>query len=454
MTAPATIASQGSKMTSVAMRHLRRNTWVVGLLVFLVILLLFTKFILPSFGPTAFANLALAALPFALVTAGQAIAVLTGGIDLSIASMMAVAGVVAARLMDGSSDGFVIVAVLVVIGVGLLMGAINGALIVYTRVPDIIVTLAMLFVWGGIALVILDRPGGSMAQWLRDVISGTMVIDWAPKALIVLIVVVAAIWIPYDARRSVSRSTRSAATGWRRCAAALTSVERRPGLRTDWTLRRARRPGGRDGHGPGRSTARAVLARQCGGGRARGCQPRRRPRDLGRTYRRRVHPATTTRRPDLHVGRFELRHGGRGGDAGGRRDVGCSTWRDVGNAHDRGNEHSQDGRPQWFDLGFWRRIMRGYPLIPLLILLATLLIVLQLLRPEIITATWLANTLKFASSAGHPGRVPDADDAHGWHRPVGRRRGNDDVVVVDTQAPTQGAFVAIAIALGAAALAA
>ena len=183
-------------MTSVAMRHLRRNTWVVGLLVFLVILLLFTKFILPSFGPTAFTNLALAALPFALVTAGQAIAVLTGGIDLSIASMMAVAGVVAARLMDGSSDGFVIVAVLVVIGVGLLMGAINGALIVYTRVPDIIVTLAMLFVWGGIALVVLDRPGGSMAQWLRDVISGTMVIDWAPKALIVLIVVVAAIWIP------------------------------------------------------------------------------------------------------------------------------------------------------------------------------------------------------------------------------------------------------------------
>jgi ribose transport system permease protein len=196
MTAPATTASQGPTMTSVAMRHLRRNTWVVGLLVFLVLLLLFTKFILPSFGPTAFTNLALAALPFALVTAGQAIAVLTGGIDLSMASMMAVAGVVAARLMDGSSDGFVIVAVLVVIGVGLLMGAINGALIVYTRVPDIIVTLAMLFVWGGIALVILDRPGGSMAQWLRDVISGTLVIDWAPKALIFLIVVVAAIWVP------------------------------------------------------------------------------------------------------------------------------------------------------------------------------------------------------------------------------------------------------------------
>ena len=57
---------------------------------------------------------------------------------------------------------------------------------------------------------------------------------------------------------------------------------------------------------------------------------------------------------------------------------------------------AQDGRPQWFELGFWRRIMRDYPLIPLLILLAALLVVLQLLRPGIITPIWMANTLKFA----------------------------------------------------------
>ena len=47
------------------------------------------------------------------------------------------------------------------------MGALNGLLIVVTRVPDIVVTLAMLFVWQGVALLILNAPGGAAAPWLR-----------------------------------------------------------------------------------------------------------------------------------------------------------------------------------------------------------------------------------------------------------------------------------------------
>lgn len=42
------------------------------------------------------------------------------------------------------------------------MGAVNGALIVATRVPDIVVTLAMLFVWQGVALI-PNAPGGAAA---------------------------------------------------------------------------------------------------------------------------------------------------------------------------------------------------------------------------------------------------------------------------------------------------
>jgi ribose transport system permease protein len=184
------------------MRHLRRNGWTIGLLIVLGLLLLFTKMILPSFGPTAITNLAIAALPFALATAGQTIAVLSGGIDLSLASMMAVAGVTGARLMDGASDEFSVLVVALVLGLGLLMGAINGALVVITRVPDIVVTLAMLFVWAGVALVILPEPGGAVAGWLRDLISGTLVVEWVPRAFIFMLVVVGVIWIPL--RRSVT----------------------------------------------------------------------------------------------------------------------------------------------------------------------------------------------------------------------------------------------------------
>jgi ribose transport system permease protein len=68
--------------------------------------------------------------------------------------------------------------------------------VVITRVPDIVVTLAMSFVWAGVALLILRTPGGASAVWLRDLVSGSFLNEWIPKAAVVLIVLVAVIWIP------------------------------------------------------------------------------------------------------------------------------------------------------------------------------------------------------------------------------------------------------------------
>jgi len=53
-------------------------------------------------------------------------------------------------------------------------------------------------------------------------------------------------------------------------------------------------------------------------------------------------------------------------------------------------------RAELLTLRFWRRIMRDYPLIPLLILLGLLLLLLHTQRPGIINQIWLANTLKAA----------------------------------------------------------
>ena len=63
--------------------------------------------------------------------------------------MMALTSVIAASLMKGQSDEFAIAVVIAVLFLGLPLGAINGALVVTTRVPDIVVTLAMSFVWAG-----------------------------------------------------------------------------------------------------------------------------------------------------------------------------------------------------------------------------------------------------------------------------------------------------------------
>lgn len=182
------------------MSRLSRHAWTLSLLAGLLLLLLATKLIQPSFGASGLESLARAALPFAFATAAMAVVVIAGGIDLSVASMMAVCGVTAAVLMQAWGPAGTIPALLAVLALGLLMGAINGALIVLTRVPDIVVTLSMLFVWEGTALLILNAPGGAATPWLREVILGAVMasgpLSLLPWALVVLALVLAAIWLP------------------------------------------------------------------------------------------------------------------------------------------------------------------------------------------------------------------------------------------------------------------
>ena len=88
------------------MRYLRRQGWVVGLFVLLVVLFVVTKLIQPGYGAGDFGSLARAVLPYAFAVAAQTIVVIAGGIDLSVASMMALTSVTAASMMNGASEEF------------------------------------------------------------------------------------------------------------------------------------------------------------------------------------------------------------------------------------------------------------------------------------------------------------------------------------------------------------
>ena len=187
-------------------RFVSRNAWVIGLFVIFGLLLVVTRLIQPDYAAAGIGSLVRAALPFAFAVAAQTVVVIAGGIDLSIASMMALTSVTAAVLMSGASEEFAILVVPLVLLLGLLIGAINGALIVVSRVPDIVVTLAMLFVWQGAALLVIEAPGGAAAEWLKALLIGTVAIpgiptaitQWIPKALIVLIVGLAAVFVPLN----------------------------------------------------------------------------------------------------------------------------------------------------------------------------------------------------------------------------------------------------------------
>jgi ribose transport system permease protein len=103
--------------------------------------------------------------------------------------------------MKGQGEEFGVAVVLGVLLLGLVLGAVNGGLVVVTRVPDIVVTLAMSFVWAGFALLVQERPGGGASRWLKNLVVGPLGVEWAPKAVIVLLVIVAVIWIPISRSR-------------------------------------------------------------------------------------------------------------------------------------------------------------------------------------------------------------------------------------------------------------
>ncbi len=174
----------------------RHNTWTLGLIALLVALLVFTKLIQPTYGVTGIQGLGISVLPLGFAAVAQAVVVISGGIDLSIGSMMALTSVITATLMQGQSDAFGVAVVVGVLILGLALGAVNGSLVVVTRVPDIVVTLAMSFVWAGFALLVRSAPGGAASPWLTDLVIGRFVNEWIPKSAVVLIVIVAIVWIP------------------------------------------------------------------------------------------------------------------------------------------------------------------------------------------------------------------------------------------------------------------
>jgi ribose transport system permease protein len=191
-----TMPGRRAEIAEAATSWARRNTWTLGLIGLLVVFLALTKMLQPNYGAPGIQGLAISILPIAFAAVAQAIVVISGGIDLSVGPMMALASVTSAVLMKGQGDLFGVVVVVGVLLLGLAVGAINGSLVVITKVPDIVVTLATSFVWAGTALLILSTPGGGAAPWLMAIISGPLGNPWLPKALVLLAVIVAVVWIP------------------------------------------------------------------------------------------------------------------------------------------------------------------------------------------------------------------------------------------------------------------
>ena len=186
------------KITSTLTNHRA----LIGMPALLVAFLAATVAIHPTFDSFDAQSIAMAALPLAFAAAAQAVVVISGGIDLSIGSVMAVANVLAASTMRDASFAEALFLGIAVLIAGAAIGAVNGLMVIVSRVPDVIVTLTTGFIWGGVALLILEKPGGGAPPEFLNLGTGTFMTEWLSNSLVLLVVALAAIWIPVNASKT------------------------------------------------------------------------------------------------------------------------------------------------------------------------------------------------------------------------------------------------------------
>lgn len=107
-------------------------------------------------------NMIAQCMPLACVAMGQTLVIISGGIDLSVGSLISVCTAVAAKLMNTDSPVQLVFAVIAVMMTGVLTGCINGIGINYLRVPPLITTLCTDTILSGVALWLLPIAGGKI----------------------------------------------------------------------------------------------------------------------------------------------------------------------------------------------------------------------------------------------------------------------------------------------------
>jgi ribose/xylose/arabinose/galactoside ABC-type transport system permease subunit len=122
----------------------------------------------------------------AIVAVGMTFVIISGGIDLSVGSIVALAGVVLGTALKSGEP--LAIALVLALGVGFVCGLVNGALISWGGLPPFIVTLGTMSIARGAALLYTEgRPVSGFDESLRVLATGR--VGFLPAPVIVMAVV-------------------------------------------------------------------------------------------------------------------------------------------------------------------------------------------------------------------------------------------------------------------------
>lgn len=167
---------------------------------------------------SAFADLVNNSIPLAIAAAGATFVILLGGFDLSVAGVLSLVNVVlATHPMDGASGA--LTSAVIAIAIGAVVGLCNGFFVAYGGLQSIAVTLAMMILTKGLALVVLDAPGGSVSEWISDTLTNSL---WGVVPVSGLVAIaVALLWAVF---RRTNTGVALYAVGKDQTAAALSGI--------------------------------------------------------------------------------------------------------------------------------------------------------------------------------------------------------------------------------------
>lgn len=158
------------------------------LFILILVILLFGTQIEGYFSPRMFNRVAQTVALITVVAVGQTLVVLTRNVDLSVGSIVGFTAFFLGNQFGIYKDIHPLLAVLMSMGVGGLMGMLNGLLVAYGRVPAIVVTLGTLAIYRGILVEYSGSQSIATRQlpdWIKDLPQTNLaqIGDWELGAL-------------------------------------------------------------------------------------------------------------------------------------------------------------------------------------------------------------------------------------------------------------------------------
>jgi len=177
---------------------LKKYLSLYGLYFAFALLIIIITVLSPSFlKPTNLLNILRQTSINGIIAIGMTLVILTGGIDLSVGSILALSAVLATSFAH-TGEHSLIVPVFVGLFVGLLFGFINGFIIAWYKIAPFIVTLAMMTIARGLALVYTNgRPVIDLSDIYTKIGSGYVAGIPIPVIIFILIVLAGLFLLKY-----------------------------------------------------------------------------------------------------------------------------------------------------------------------------------------------------------------------------------------------------------------